>query len=338
MEARSIKDNINVLRHLNWSRSINIIKVYSSYLLSSIIKRPIHWGIPFSIDFEPTTSCNLRCPECPSGLRKFSRPTGMLEMNRFKKTVDEISKHSFYLMFYFQGEPFLNSNFLEMVTYAKSKNLYVATSTNAHYLTEEKSEEVIASGLDRLIISIDGIDQEAYGKYRIGGHLEKVLEGTKRIVEAKRKQQKGPHIIWQFIVFKHNEHQINDVKDLGKELGVDEVRIKSAQIYEPETKQDWIPDNKGYSRYGKDGTIDDTNVPNKCWRLWHTSVFTWDGKVLPCCYDKDADNQMGNLKDLSFKDVWSGKAYKDFRKSILKDRKQNEICRNCGEGMKVWRK
>lgn len=316
------------------------MKLYSSYQLGNLFSRSIQWGKPFSIDFEPTTSCNLRCPECPSGLRKFSRPTGMLEKSLFEKTIDEMSSTSFYLMFYFQGEPFLNSAFFEMVRYAKSKKYYVATSTNAHYLTEKNCQKVIDSGLDRMIISIDGIGQGTYAKYRVGGSYEKVIEGTKRMVETKRKSSRGPHIIWQFIVFQHNEDQIEEIKKLGEEIGVDEVRIKSAQLYEPETKKDWIPKDKKYSRYNEKVLQNENNqdLPNQCWRLQHSTVITWDGKVLPCCYDKDADYQMGTLESQSFDQVWNGQNYDLFRKSIKKNRSQNDICRNCGEGIKVWRK
>src|SRR5688572_13182954 len=139
-----------------------MVKVYSSYQLSKWKRKPFQWGMPISISFEPTTSCNLRCPECPSGLRSFSRDTGMLEESFFQKTVEELYKDLFYLTFYFQGEPYLNPKFLDMVKYASAKNIYTATSTNAHYLSDENAKRTIESGLDRLIISIDGATQETY--------------------------------------------------------------------------------------------------------------------------------------------------------------------------------
>ena len=101
--------------------------------MSRLLNKPIQWGYPISVSFEPTTSCNLRCPECPSGLRAFTRPTGMLKKDFFKRTIDDIYKELMYLIFYFQGEPYLNPNFLEMVAYANQKGIYTATSTNAHY-------------------------------------------------------------------------------------------------------------------------------------------------------------------------------------------------------------
>src|SRR6201985_735593 len=141
-------DTINLFTKLNPRRVWNGIQVLSSYYISKWTRRPVQWGAPVSISFEPTTSCNLRCPECPSGLRSFTRPRGMLQDDLFKKTIDELHKTLWYLVFYFQGEPYLNPSFLELVKYASSKKIYTATSTNAHYLTEENARKTVESGLD----------------------------------------------------------------------------------------------------------------------------------------------------------------------------------------------
>lgn len=247
-------DTINMMRKLTLRRLWNMTKVYSSFYASRLTRKPVQWGMPISISFEPTTSCNLRCPECPSGLRAFTRPKGMLENAFFKKTIDDIAKELFYLTFYFQGEPYLNPKFLEMVQYAHQKGIYTATSTNAHYLTDERAKETVESGLDRLIISIDGTTQEVYQSYRVGGHLDKVLEGARNIVKWKKKlNSKTPFVFFQFLVVKPNEHQIEDVKRLAKEIGVDQVRFKTAQIYDYENDPNQlIPTIDKYSRYRKD--------------------------------------------------------------------------------------
>ena len=186
MPQFNVHDSINLISKITVGRVWNALKVYSSYQISRFRKTPIQWGLPVSISFEPTTSCNLRCPECPSGLRAFTRPTGMLQNNFFKQTIDDLHKHVLYLIFYFQGEPYLNPDFLDMVAYANKKKIYTATSTNAHYLTDEMAKKTVESGLDRLIISIDGTTQDVYKQYRVGGNLEKVLEGAKNIVKWKQ--------------------------------------------------------------------------------------------------------------------------------------------------------
>jgi radical SAM protein with 4Fe4S-binding SPASM domain len=296
--------------------------------------------MPVSIAFEPTTSCNLRCPECPSGLRSFTRPTGMLQEDLFKKTIEELSKDLLYLTFYFQGEPYLHPQFLDMVQYASQKRIYTATSTNAHYLTEANARKTIQSGLNRLIISIDGTTQETYQAYRVGGKLHKVLEGTRQLIRLKKEMRSStPHVIFQFLVVKPNEHQLDEVQALAKELGVDEVRFKTAQIYEYEQGSPLIPDNARYSRYklNKDGSYSIKNsLANHCWKMWHSCVITWDGMVVPCCFDKDAHYRLGNMTESSFKQLWQGEAYNRFRKTLIDSRKNIDMCSNCTEGTNVW--
>ena len=337
----NLNDTINLLTKLTLKRAINETKVWSSYQLSKLLKKPIQWGYPISISFEPTTSCNLRCPECPSGLREFTRPTGMLQKSFFQETIDDIYKEVLYLIFYFQGEPYLNPDFLDMVKYAHDKGIYTATSTNAHYLTDEKAKKTVESGLDRLIISVDGTTQDVYQQYRVGGKLDKVLEGARNIVKWKKElNSKTPFIFFQFLVVKPNEHQIEDIKKLGKEIGVDQVRFKTAQVYDYNTDPNQlIPTINKYSRYKKDkeGKMQiKSGLNNHCWRLWSGNVLTWDGLVVPCCFDKDATHQLGNLKTQSFKQVWNNSNYQQFRKELMTSRKNIDICANCSEGLSVW--
>lgn len=334
-------DSMNFLKKLTLRRAWNGVKVLGSYQFSKWTKRSVQWGYPISISFEPTTSCNLRCPECPSGLRAFSRPTGMLKKDFFTETIDQLSKELLYLVFYFQGEPYLNPDFLDMVRYATSKKIYTATSTNAHYLNDANARRTVESGLDRLIISIDGTTQETYQQYRVGGRLDKVLEGASNIVKWKKQlKSKTPFIIFQFLVVRHNEHQIEQVKKLAEEIGVDQVRLKTAQVYDYENDPNQlIPSNEKYSRYKKnrEGRMSfKGNNANHCWRLWHDPVITWDGAVVPCCFDKDAQHKLGNLQQQSFKELWQNKEYRHFRSQVLQSRKNIDICANCSEGVKVW--
>lgn len=335
----NLKDILNYASKWTLKKAWNAGLVFGSYHWSKISKKSVHKGNPITLSIEPTTSCNLRCPQCPSGLRSFTRPKGMLQGDLFKRLIDEQKSTLTYITLYFQGEPFLNQDFLGMVSYASSQKIYTATSTNAHYLDPEMCDKTVESGLDRLIISIDGTDQDAYGKYRLGGKLEKVLEGTRNMVEAKKRAKgRGPHIIWQFIVFSHNEHQVPEVKKLAKEYGVDELAIKTAQIYDFENGHDMIPTSGKYSRYElvTQGFRIKNKLLNHCWRMWQACVITWDGLVVPCCFDKDATHRMGDLKFSSFKEIWNSDPYQNFRSQVLKGRANIDICKNCTEGTKVW--
>lgn len=335
----NIADGLNFFAKLNNRKIANAIKLYASYKISLLLKRPVHWGKPVVMEIEPTTSCNLRCPQCPSGLREFSRNTGMLDLPLYRKIIDELHRELMYLILYFQGEPFLNKNFLEFVKYAASKNVYTATSSNGHYFTDEMAKATVESGLDRLIISMDGLTQETYQKYRVGGNLEKVLAGTERLIYWKKKLGKTtPNIIWQFIAFKHNEHEIPVLKKKAKELGVDELGIKTAQIYDYQHTDDLIPEDEHFSRYKKteSGYVIKNEMLNQCWRMWRGSVITWDGLVVPCCFDKDATHRFGDVSTQSFESVWKSELYYNFRAAILRSRKEIDICTNCTEGTKVW--
>lgn len=337
---KNLTDGINFISKLNNKRIWNYVKLMASYYISKTTGKAFINAKPTSLEIEPTTSCNLRCPQCPSGLREFTRNTGMLDLPLYKKIIDETHQELVWLILYFQGEPFLNKQFLEFVKYAAQKNIYTATSSNAHYFTYDMARATVESGLDRLIISIDGTSQDTYGKYRIGGNVEKVIEGTERLLFWKKKlKSKTPHIIWQFIVFKHNEHQLPEIKKLAKQVGVDELGIKTAQIYDYQTSDNFIPENKDLSRYEKlaDGTYQIKNkLLNQCWRMWRGSVITWDGLVVPCCFDKDATHRFGDVSQQTFNEVWHSNKYNNFRNTILKSRKEIDICTNCTEGTKVW--
>lgn len=296
--------------------------------------------MPISLSIEPTTACNLGCPECPSGLKQFSRDTGNLKAENFNRWLDQLSPTLSYLNFYFQGEPFIHNDILHFISKASQAGIYTSTSTNAHFITEKKAQEIVQSGLDRILISIDGTTQEVYEQYRVHGSLQKVLDGTKHLVEARKNlNSRTPHIIFQFLVVRPNEHQIEEAKQLANEYKVDEIRFKTAQVYDYENGNPLIPTVEKYSRYKRLSNgkfIVKSSLDNHCWRMWSGAVVTWDGKVVPCCFDKDATHEMGNLSKEDFKSIWKGKAYAMFRKQLLKGRKEIDICKNCSEGTKVW--
>jgi radical SAM protein with 4Fe4S-binding SPASM domain len=264
----------------------------------------------------------------------------MLNHDLFERVIDQLAPTLSYLTFYFQGEPYLHPRFLEMVSYASQKGIYTATSTNGHFLKDEDARDTIKSGLDRLIISIDGTSQETYHSYRVGGSLEKVIDGTRNILQWKRRlRAKTPHVIFQFLVVKPNEHQIPAVYALADELGVDQVVLKTAQIYDFKEGNALIPTQDKYSRYRKnsEGTYEIKNgLRNECWKMWHSCVITWDGKVVPCCFDKDAHYVLGDLNQQSFEEIWTSKKYTEFRASLIHSRSEIDICRNCTVGTKVW--
>lgn len=335
-----VADTLRFLRKLTWKRVWNIVQVVLSYYYTRLTKKPHQWGLPVTISVEPTTACNLRCPECPSGLRQFTRQTGNLKPDFFRSIIRELGERLTYLIFYFQGEPYINPDFLDMVTHASDRGLYTITSTNGHFLNDENARRTVTSGLDRLIISVDGTTQEVYEQYRKEGKLEVVLQGARNVVKWKRKLKSAtPHVIFQCLVVRPNEYQLDDLRELAREIGVDRVLLKTAQVYDYEHGNPLIPTQEKYARYARqaDGIYRVKHrLLNHCWKLWHACVITWDGLVVPCCFDKDATHRLGDLRGQSFRDIWQGSAYQSFRTQLLKGRDQIDICTNCTEGCKVW--
>jgi radical SAM protein with 4Fe4S-binding SPASM domain len=317
-----------------------VVQVVSAYLVSKLLRKPIMWGMPLGVSIEPTTSCNLRCPECPSGLRSFTRPTGMLSMDNFTSVINQLYKRVTHLTFYFQGEPYLNPQFLPMVSYAAKKKLYTITSTNAHYLNDANAKATVESGLSKLIISLDGVSQEVYEHYRVGGNVNKVLEGAANVVKwRKQLNSNTPQIVFQYLVVQPNQHEMELATQLTKTMGVDAILFKTAQVYDYENGNALIPTNDQYSRYYKDtdGKWKIKNaLQNHCWKLWNSCVITWDGKVVHCCFDNDAKYTMGNATAQSFKEIWHSVPYTKFRTQVLLSRQNIDICANCSEGSFVW--
>ena len=297
-------------------------------------------AMPTSLSIEPTTSCNLRCPECPSGLRAFTRPTGMLDVSAAMKWLDDLAPWLTYVNLYFQGEPLLHPELDTLIGRCADHNLYSSTSTNAHHLTEARCHALIDAGLSRLIISIDGLTQATYSSYRIGGLLEKVMEGTQTMVQAKRQRGKGPHLVWQFLVVGPNEHEVPDLLRAAKDIGVDEVEIKTAQLDDPHDGHPLLTESPQHRRYDRDAVTGQwvlrNDLEDACWRMWQGAVITWDGRVVPCCFDKDAHHVMGSLKTERMADIWHNERYESFRRTLFAGRADIPMCTNCSEGSHVY--
>ncbi|NLO72123.1 MAG: radical SAM protein [Porphyromonadaceae bacterium] len=320
---------------LHFHRLINAVKIKTSYFLS-YFGVLTHWNTkPLFISIEPTNICNLNCPECPVGMRTEQVKQVQVDMRVVQKTLDELSQTLIHVILYFQGEPLINRNFTDIVRYAHSKKILTSSSTNAQLLTDSLAKEIVQSGLDRLIVSVDGATQETYGAYRVGGKLEKALAAIEYLAKWKKKlKSASPLIEVQFIVFKTNEHEMGVMKKLVKKYKADKLTFKTAQLYDFENGNPLLTSIKKYARYElrSDGKYHiKSPLRNRCKRLWEGSVINSRGDVLPCCFDKDSKYAFGNVRNKPFSKEWhSEKAY-NFRKGMLENRKQFDMCRNCTE-------
>ena len=300
-------------------RIINFLQVSMSYFLR--MKKVM--GYPPAVMIEPTTYCNLKCPLCPTGNGTLQREKGKMTLSLFKNMIDEFGDKIIHLTLWGYGEPFIIKDIYEMIEYAKRRDIFVRTSTNGHFFSKiEDVEKLIKSGLDDLIIALDGASQETLSKYRVGANFEKIIKAIESISEMKKgKKTNFPFLELQFIVMKHNEHEIPLMRKIAQEVGANKLTIKTVASSE---SKDFIAENERLRRRVKKKKI--------CSRLWFSSVVNWDGTVVPCCYDYDGKYTFGKLnykKAVLFKDIWNNQKYINFRDKISKYRENIEMCRLC---------
>lgn len=323
---------LHTFNYLSLRKITNFIGLYSSYLFHRKVLNFTSTLRPAFISVEPADFCQLKCPECPVG-QKAKSSGNLIDNGFFSNYIDELKRELFHVIFYFQGEPLLNRNLHQLINYAHNAKIFTSTSTNAQLLNSERAKELVLSGLDKLIVSMDGTTQEVYEQYRKGGKLIKAIEGVQHINKWKKELKSiTPLVEIQFIVLKTNEHQMKEIKTLAKSLEADRLVFKSAQLYDFENGNDLLTSFEKYSRYKKtnDGKYKVKNaLPNHCSRLWSAAVISSKGDLIPCCYDKDGTHSFGNLADRSFGSVWHNSKATEFRMSVLSNRKQHEMCRNC---------
>jgi radical SAM protein with 4Fe4S-binding SPASM domain len=324
------------MRYNRFIKLINASRTGYSYCFSRITGQSIISGMPVAVGIEISGQCNLHCPECSSGSGLMSRQRGFMDIGLFEKILKEIGPCLYNINLYFQGEPMLHPRFFDFLK--TSQNTKVIVSTNGHFLSEENAEKLARSELYKIIVSLDGMDCETYSLYRKGGDFEKVISGIKNVSQAIKSTGSSLKLEIQFLVNRFNEMQIASVSRFSEDVNA-ELRLKSMQIINNEHIDYWLPANEKYKRYIKNNSNYSIKnaFANHCLRLWLNPVVTWDGFVVPCCFDKNADHVMGNLYESSFREIWHGEEYRKFRNSVLTGRKSVKICCNCTSGLKEVR-
>lgn len=250
--------------------------------------------------------------------------------------IDETGPYLFTLNLCNWGEPLLNPELPEMIAHAKTYNIVVGLSTNLNFLSEKMAKAIAGSGLDVMVISIDGASSETYSKYRQGGSFETVMENIKKLLTFKNQEEEFPLLIWQFLVNKYNEKEIETARVMAEKVGAyflpSRMRTSMGKelllpLYERVREmKEWLPENPIYNKYSYDIT-QETRTPQKtCKWLWTTAVVNWDGSVSPCCgvFEKLLD--FGTFSEgRRFHDVWNSERYISSRGMVgafLKNRKR----------------
>jgi len=283
--------------------------------------------------------CNLKCPLCPTGRNDKSASKGLMQFGGFKKVIDELGDYLTNLDLYNWGEPLLNKDLIKMIRYAKGRNIPVTISTNLNILEEGMAEQIISTYIDKIFISCDGASPETYSKYRVGGDFDTVISNTAQLVEAKEKLKNHyTRLILLFHVFRHNEHEVEEVKEVAKSLGV-ELRINrmrtdmGREIFERvedsiERDKDWIPLNPEHCGFDPEGR----KSRFTCKQLWKTAVINWDGAVLPCCAVYGERYAFGNVFEEPFASIWNNEKYRLARQEVRNKIKESPtICHICKE-------
>lgn len=311
--------------------------------ISIFFKPDRPWGMPTHLQIEPSTYCNIKCALCPV-TEGMDRPAGNMDWDLFKKLIDEAGDYVFLILLWDWGEPFLNPSIYKMIAYAKTKGIKIVSSTNGILFKEEKhADEVIRSGLDSIIFAIDGISQETYEHYRQGGDLESAMDGIRMIVRRKRElKSKTPFINFRFIVMRHNEHEIPELYDLVKSIGVDALTLKTLNPYSNDTYVDnrtdieqmvteFVPLDEKNRRfnYSEDGVTRIRRKNNPCKSLWNNPFIHVDGTVCACTYDYNEKYPFGNMGKSSFKNIWFGADYRRMRSQFRRAWEKHPFCNEC---------
>ena len=310
---------------------------YGRAVAAFLMKNDRAFGGPVAVALEPSSICKLRCPLCAVGANLLSRERGRMSLPAFERIVVGLPGSVMDLYLWGQGEPFLAPDFLDMIRFASKRGFRTVTSTNGHHLGD--SEGIATSGLDRLIISLDGIDQKSYTRYRRGGNFQRVTAGIRGVVAAKKRHRSRLIVELQYLVTTHSLEHIARFKGLAADLGADRVVFKTIQAASLEGGDALLPADLRYTRYrrGNDGVLVPDRIPlfgNHCLRVYYSAQIDWQGNVVPCCFDKDSRHIFGNLFHQPFMDIWNGPDFRAFRALIRERGHAFSICSDCTEGLK----
>lgn len=287
---------------------------------------------PYFLFWDVAITCNLKCPLCQTGQRRNVKREQRMTLENYTKAIAPMKDYLFTVNLYNWSEPFLNPGIYDIIEYNRDNNIASYVSSNLNLKID--AERLVKSGLEHLIVSADGIEQEVYEQYRVNGRIDKVIENVKNIVEAKKKfNSKYPTIEWQLLVNKFNESTMEDTRKFVTELGVNEIRFANLNLFSSQDpvadSKKWLPESGPYSFYNEE-TVKHSGKRKPCFWLWRGSVIAGDGSMLPCClYDISG---WGNSIDGNFLEQWRSGQFEKGRK--LSDPKLAEegscsLCESC---------
>lgn len=264
-------------------------------------------GHPFHLTLEPGNVCNLSCPLCPTTFREARIPAGMLRLENARRIIDRFP-WAVRMTLSNWGEPFLNKEIFGIIEYARSRDIEVEVESNFTLFDEQKARALVASGLDRLLVALDGASQETYEVYRVGGVYADVLENVRTLRRVQEETgDRRTEIVWKFVVNRHNEHELDTARALAAELG---LSFRAVTIWAPPDELDlWLPRNLSHT-----GGRNAQGGPQKCHHLWQAVSVNHNGDVFPCCSEFSPSDKVANVLEQSFDEVWNSETYRSRRR------------------------
>jgi radical SAM protein with 4Fe4S-binding SPASM domain len=323
-------------------------------------------GRPYRMKIESTNICNTKCQLCPTGIGLGGREKGKMEFDRFAGLIDELKRYLVALDLSMWGDPLIVPDIYKMVRLAHDRGIWTYLSSNLHAFKPEKgqAEALIESGLDMLTCSLHGASQKTFEIYQPGKNFHGTVDKVRHIVETKKRLKSAtPAIQLNFVVTRHNEHEIAAFQSLADELGCKAVFSTAAlntrflgqdkklqplglapDVLKKKVEnhiRDWQPLNKQYvlSAYEKivagevnRETFNGQKLYNCSWP-WQSSVINWDGQVVTCCGSWDPKEDMGSVFDQSFAKIWNSEKYRmarrSFRRKVTAEKAENNPCATC---------
>lgn len=298
-----------------------VLSNFTRLYIQHFFKPSIMSGEPYYLTMESGNICNLRCVLCPTGQRRDGLDRGFLTFDNFKKILDKCGSRLLFLEFYNWGEPFLNLELLQMIEYARQKNIFVVVSSNLNFkdLTVAEAEDIVKSGLNQLMVFCAGASDLSLQTYQVGASFRRAYANMIKIMMAKRKLgKKTPFIQWRFLVTKYTESEIELARALSKEccdyltlLPINCDMTKEVFL-NPEERfrnvEAWLPSSETLCLFDKTNQRR-KDMRNKCSYLWSRITVNWNGDVFPCCKVFGDRFTLGNLLESSLENVWNGARY-----------------------------
>lgn len=296
-------------------------------------------GRPYKIIVDPCNICSLGCVLCPSGMNELKRPKRMMKLKTFRAVLDCLKPYAFEVSLHNWGEPLANPDIYEMISYAQANNVGTNLSTTLATATHEDLDRIIQSGLEYLVISLNGTSEETYKAYVPRGDFHQALHNLTTLV--RRRQELGsrlPFIEWQFLVMRPNEHEMAEAVNMARRIGVDRLRLASAglpweRFDDRALAEAWMPSDPKYWRFNP-LKLDRRPflLDQPCFYLFRSITVNPEGGVSPCCGLYDEQHDFGNLLTEVLEGLWNNEPYRSARASFARVPKgpvPHTVCTHC---------